>query len=311
MEIFEEKFSKLMLSNVPLLNRITHYIIKRKGKQMRPMFIFLFSKLLNQGIVNEKVYRGASVIELIHTATLIHDDVVDDSKRRRGFFSINAIWKNKIAVLVGDFLLSRGMILCIENKDYDHLDIISESVKKMSEGELLQIEKSRSLDIDETVYFEIIKKKTASLISSCCKIAAVSVTKQKKIIESVSKIGENIGIAFQIKDDLFDYGKRKIGKPRGIDIKEKKLTLPLIYTLNELDNRKRKWIINSIKKHSTDKSRIKEIISLVKETGGLEYAIEKMNYFHKIALEDLNKLPDNEFKSSLTEMINYVIQRDF
>ncbi len=311
MEIFEEKFSKMMLSNVPLLNRITHYIIKRKGKQMRPMFIFLFSKLLNQGIVNEKVYRGASVIELIHTATLIHDDVVDDSKRRRGFFSINAIWKNKIAVLVGDFLLSRGMILCIENKDYDHLDIISESVKKMSEGELLQIEKSRSLDIDETVYFEIIKKKTASLISSCCKIAAVSVTKQKKIIESVSKIGENIGIAFQIKDDLFDYGKRKIGKPRGIDIKEKKLTLPLIYTLNEVDNRKRKWIINSIKKHNRDKSRIKEIISLVKETGGLEYAIEKMNYFHKIALEDLNKLPDNEFKSSLTEMINYVIQRDF
>jgi len=311
MEIFEEKFSKLMLSNVPLLNRITHYIIKRKGKQMRPMFIFLFSKLLNQGIVNEKVYRGASVIELIHTATLIHDDVVDDSKRRRGFFSINAIWKNKIAVLVGDFLLSRGMILCIENKDYDHLDIISESVKKMSEGELLQIEKSRSLDIDETVYFEIIKKKTASLISSCCKIAAVSVTKQKKIIESVSKIGENIGIAFQIKDDLFDYGKRKIGKPRGIDIKEKKLTLPLIYTLNEVDNRKRKWIINSIKKHNRDKSRIKEIISLVKETGGLEYAIEKMNYFHKLALDDLKKLPENEFKKSLTDMINYVIQRDF
>ena len=278
---------------------------------MRPMFIFLFSKLLNKGIVNEKVYRGASVIELIHTATLIHDDVVDDSKRRRGFFSINAIWKNKIAVLVGDFLLSRGMILCIENKDYDHLDIISESVKKMSEGELLQIEKSRSLDIDETVYFEIIKKKTASLISSCCKIAAVSVTKQKKIIESVSRIGENIGIAFHIKDDLFDYGKRKIGKPRGIDIKEKKLTLPLIYTLNELDKRKRKWLINSIKKHNKDKSRVKEIISLVKETGGLEYAIEKMNYFHKIALEDLNKLPDNEFKSSLTEMINYVIHRDF
>ena len=258
-----------------------------------------------------QVYRGASVIELIHTATLIHDDVVDDSKRRRGFFSINAIWKNKIAVLVGDFLLSRGMILCIENKDYDHLDIISESVKKMSEGELLQIEKSRSLDIDETVYFEIIKKKTASLISSCCKIAAVSVTKQKKIIESVSRIGENIGIAFQIKDDLFDYGKRKIGKPRGIDIKEKKLTLPLIYTLNEVDKSKRKWLINSIKKHNKDKSRIKEIISLVKETGGLDYAIEKMNYFHKIALDDLKNLPDNEYKKSLTDMINYVIQRDF
>ena len=311
MEIFEEKFSKLMLSKVPLLNRITHYIIKRKGKQMRPMLIFLFSKLLNSGNVNENVYRGASVVELIHTATLIHDDVVDESKRRRGFFSINAIWKNKIAVLVGDFLLSRGMILCIENKDYEHLDIISESVKKMSEGELLQIEKTRSLDIDEIVYFEIIKKKTASLISSCCKIAAVSVTKQKKIIESVSRIGENIGIAFQIKDDLFDYGKRKIGKPRGIDIKEKKLTLPLIYTLNEVDKSKRKWLINSIKKHNKDKSRIKEIISLVKETGGLDYAIEKMNYFHKIALDDLKNLPDNEYKKSLTDMINYVIQRDF
>ena len=278
---------------------------------MRPMLIFLFSKLLNSGNVNEKVYRGASVIELIHTATLIHDDVVDESKRRRGFFSINAIWKNKIAVLVGDFLLSRGMILCIENKDYDHLDIISESVKKMSEGELLQIEKSRSLDINEKVYFDIIKKKTASLISSCCKIAAVSVTKQKKIIESVSKIGENIGIAFQIKDDLFDYGKKKIGKPRGIDIKEKKLTLPLIYTLNEVDKNKRKWLIKSIKKHNKDKSRVKEIIALVKDTGGLNYAAEKMNYYHKIALDDLKKLPDNEFKESLIDMINYVIERDF
>ena len=311
MEIFEEKFSKLMLSKVPLLNRITHYIIKRKGKQMRPMLIFLFSKLLNSGNVNEKVYRGASVIELIHTATLIHDDVVDESKRRRGFFSINAIWKNKIAVLVGDFLLSRGMILCIENKDYDHLDIISESVKKMSEGELLQIEKSRSLDINEIVYFDIIKKKTASLISSCCKIAAASVTKQKEIIESVSKIGENIGIAFQIKDDLFDYGKKKIGKPRGIDIKEKKLTLPLIYTLNEVDKNKRKWLIKSIKKYNKDKSRVKEIIALVKDTGGLNYAVEKMNYYHKIALDDLKKLPDNEFKESLIDMINYVIERDF
>ena len=203
------------------------------------------------------------------------------------------------------------MILCIENKDYDHLDIISESVKKMSEGELLQIEKSRSLDINEKVYFDIIKKKTASLISSCCKIAAVSVTKQKKIIESVSKIGENIGIAFQIKDDLFDYGKKKIGKPRGIDIKEKKLTLPLIYTLNEVDKNKRKWLIKSIKKYNKDKSRVKEIIALVKDTGGLNYAVKKMNYYHKIALDDLKKLPDNEFKESLIDMINYVIERDF
>ncbi len=227
------------------------------------------------------------------------------------FFQLMLFWKNKIAVLVGDFLLSRGMILCIENKDYDHLDIISESVKKMSEGELLQIEKSRSLDINEKVYFDIIKKKTASLISSCCKIAAASVTKQKKIIESVSKIGENIGIAFQIKDDLFDYGKKKIGKPRGIDIKEKKLTLPLIYTLTEVDKNKRKWLIKSIKKHNKNKSRVKEIIALVKDTGGLNYAVKKMNYYHKIALDDLKKLPENEFKESLIDMINYVIERDF
>mgnify|MGYP003311074930 FL=1 len=235
MEVFEEKFSKLMLSNVPLLNRITHYIIKRKGKQMRPMLIFLCSKLLNSGKLNEKVYRGASVIELIHTATLIHDDVVDESNKRRGFFSINAIWKNKIAVLVGDFLLSKGMLLCIDNKDYDILDVISESVKQMSEGELLQIEKSKKLDIDEETYFEIIKKKTASLISSCCKIAAISVGSKPNQIKKIARLGLNIGIAFQIKDDLFDYGKRRIGKPRGIDIKQKKLTLPLIYTINKVE----------------------------------------------------------------------------
>ena len=219
MEVFEEKFSKLMLSKVPLLNRITHYIIKRKGKQMRPMLIFLCSKLLSNGKVNDKVYRGASVIELIHTATLIHDDVVDESNKRRGFFSINAIWKNKIAVLVGDFLLSKGMLLCIDNKDYDILDVISESVKQMSEGELLQIEKTKKLNIDEKTYFEIIQKKTASLISSCCKIAAISVTTNSNQIEKISKLGMYIGIAFQIKDDLFDYGKSRIGKPRGIDIK--------------------------------------------------------------------------------------------
>ena len=226
MEVFEEKFSKLMLSNVPLLNRITHYIIKRKGKQMRPMLIFLCAKLLSSGKLNEKVFRGASVIELIHTATLIHDDVVDESNKRRGFFSINAIWKNKIAVLVGDFLLSKGMLLCIDNKDYDILEVISESVKQMSEGELLQIEKSKKLDIDEETYFEIIKKKTASLISSCCKIAAISVGSKPNQIKKIARLGLNIGIAFQIKDDLFDYGKRRIGKPRGIDIKQKKLTLP-------------------------------------------------------------------------------------
>ena len=311
MEVFEEKFSKLMLSNVPLLNRITHYIIKRKGKQMRPMLIFLCSKLLNSGKLNEKVYRGASVIELIHTATLIHDDVVDESNKRRGFFSINAIWKNKIAVLVGDFLLSKGMLLCIDNKDYDILDIISESVKQMSEGELLQIEKSKKLDIDEETYFEIIKKKTASLISSCCKIAAISVGSKPNQIKKIARLGLNIGIAFQIKDDLFDYGKRRIGKPRGIDIKQKKLTLPLIYTINKVERRKKKWLINSLKKSKKNKALINQIISLVKETGGLDYAIEKMNMYHKLALDELETFDDSSYKKSLKKMINYVIQRNY
>jgi len=311
MEVFEEKFSKLMLSSVPLLNRITHYIIKRKGKQMRPMLIFLCSKLLNSGKLNEKVYRGASVIELIHTATLIHDDVVDESNKRRGFFSINAIWKNKIAVLVGDFLLSKGMLLCIDNKDYDILDVISESVKQMSEGELLQIEKSKKLDIDEETYFEIIKKKTASLISSCCKIAAISVGSKPDQIKKIARLGLNIGIAFQIKDDLFDYGKRRIGKPRGIDIKQKKLTLPLIYTINKVERREKKWLISSLKKSKKNQALINQIISLVKETGGLDYAIEKMNMFHKLALNELETFDDCSYKESLTKMINYVIQRNY
>ena len=311
MEVFEEKFSKLMLSNVPLLNRITHYIIKRKGKQMRPMLIFLCSKLLNSGKLNEKVYRGASVIELIHTATLIHDDVVDESNKRRGFFSINAIWKNKIAVLVGDFLLSKGMLLCIDNKDYDILDVISESVKQMSEGELLQIEKSKKLDIDEETYFEIIKKKTASLISSCCKIAAISVGSKPNEIKKIARLGLNIGIAFQIKDDLFDYGKKRIGKPRGIDIKQKKLTLPLIYTINKVERREKKWLISSLKKSKKNKALINQIISLVKEKGGLDYAIEKMNMYHKLALDELETFDDCSYKESLTKMINYVIQRNY
>ena len=311
MEVFEEKFSKLMLSSVPLLNRITHYIIKRKGKQMRPMLIFLCSKLLNSGELNEKVYRGASVIELIHTATLIHDDVVDESNKRRGFFSINAIWKNKIAVLVGDFLLSKGMLLCIDYKDYDILDVISESVKEMSEGELLQIEKSKKLDIDEETYFEIITKKTASLISSCCKIAAISVGSKPSQIQKIARLGLNIGTAFQIKDDLFDYGKKRIGKPRGIDIKQKKLTLPLIYTINKVERREKKWLISSLKKSKKNKALINQIISLVKETGGLDYAIEKMNMYHKLALNDLETFDDSSYKNSLTKMINYVIQRNY
>ncbi len=311
MEVFEEKFSNLMLSKVPLLNRITHYIIKRKGKQMRPMLIFLCSKLLNSGKVNEKVYRGASVIELIHTATLIHDDVVDESNKRRGFFSINAIWKNKIAVLVGDFLLSKGMLLCIDNKDYDILDVISESVKQMSEGELLQIEKTKKLDIDEETYFEIITKKTASLIASCCKIAAISVGCKSDDIDKIAKLGLNIGIAFQIKDDLFDYGKRRIGKPRGIDIKQKKLTLPLIYAINNLEKREKKWLISSLKKSRKNKALINQIISLVKETGGLDYAIDTMNKYNKLALDELETFEDSQYKNSLKKMINYVVQRNY
>ena len=311
MEVFEEKFSKLMLSKVPLLNRITHYIIKRKGKQMRPMLIFLCSKLLSNGKVNDKVYRGASVIELIHTATLIHDDVVDESNKRRGFFSINAIWKNKIAVLVGDFLLSKGMLLCIDNKDYDILDVISESVKQMSEGELLQIEKTKKLNIDEKTYFEIIQKKTASLISSCCKIAAISVTTNSNQIEKISKLGMYIGIAFQIKDDLFDYGKSRIGKPRGIDIKQKKLTLPLIYTLNNVEKKEKKWIVNSLKKRNKSRTLINQIISLVKERGGLNYAIETMNKYHQLSLKELEDFQDSRYKDSLITMINYVIQRKY
>ena len=311
MEVFEEKFSKLMLSKVPLLNRITHYIIKRKGKQMRPMLIFLCSKLLSNGKVNDKVYRGASVIELIHTATLIHDDVVDESNKRRGFFSINAIWKNKIAVLVGDFLLSKGMLLCIDNKDYDILDVISESVKQMSEGELLQIEKTKKLNIDEKTYFEIIQKKTASLISSCCKIAAISVTTNSNQIEKISKLGMYIGIAFQIKDDLFDYGKSRIGKPRGIDIKQKKLTLPLIYTLNNVEKKEKKWIVNSLKKRNKSRTLINQIISLVKERGGLNYAIETMNKYHQLSLKELEDFQDSRYKDSLISMINYVIQRKY
>jgi len=311
MEIFENKFSKLMLSDVPLLNRITHYIIKRKGKQMRPMLIFLCSKLLSSGKVNEKVYRGASVIELIHTATLIHDDVVDESNKRRGFFSINAIWKNKIAVLVGDFLLSKGMLLCIDNKDYDILDVISESVKQMSEGELLQIEKAKKLDIDEETYFEIIKKKTASLISSCCKIAAVSVNSSLSEIKRITKIGMHIGIAFQIKDDLFDYGKKTIGKPRGIDIKQKKITLPLIYTLNNINKSEKRWLIKSLKKNKKSRALIDQIISLVKERGGLDYAIQIMNKYHKLSLDDLETFKDSPYKDSLKKMVNYVIERNY
>ena len=310
MDLFEEKFSNSMISDVPLLNRITHYVVKRKGKQMRPMFVFLTAKMISDStLINEKVYRAASIIELIHTATLIHDDVVDSSDKRRGFFSLNALWKNKIAVLVGDFLLSKGMLLCIDNDDFDLLKIISKSVKDMSQGELLQIEKARRLDIDEKTYFEIITKKTASLIASCCALGASASNSSKSQINKFYELGEKIGIAFQLKDDLFDYGNRKIGKPTGIDIKEKKLTLPLIYALNNSSESKKKWLINSVK-NSNDYV-IKDIISYVTEMGGIDYTQKKINEYYNSAVEDLKYFEDNEFKESLKKLIKYVIERNY
>ena len=310
MDLFEEKFSNSMISDVPLLNRITHYVVKRKGKQMRPMFVFLTAKMMSDStLINEKVYRAASIIELIHTATLIHDDVVDSSDKRRGFFSLNALWKNKIAVLVGDFLLSKGMLLCIDNDDFDLLKIISKSVKDMSQGELLQIEKARRLDIDEKTYFKIITKKTASLIASCCALGASASNSSKSQINKFYELGEKIGIAFQLKDDLFDYGNRKIGKPTGIDIKEKKLTLPLIYALNNSSESKKKWLINSVK-NSNDYV-IKDIISYVTEMGGIDYTQKKINEYYNSAVEDLKYFEDNEFKESLKKLIKYVIERNY
>jgi len=309
MELFESKFREAMITNVPLLNRITHYIVRRKGKQMRPMFVFLVAKMVSGGKFEDRTYRGASVIELIHTATLVHDDVVDDSNRRRGFFSVNALWKNKIAVLVGDFLLSKGLLLSIDNNDFDILKLISIAVREMSEGELLQIEKARKLDITEAVYFEIIRQKTATLIAACCGIGAASVGSSAEEIEKMRTFGELIGIAFQIKDDLFDYTDAKIGKPTGIDIKEQKMTLPLIHTLNICNESERKWLLNSIKKYNKDKKRVKEVIDFVKERGGIEYTTNKMLEYQSKALLILDTYPESEYKNSLLTMVNYVIDR--
>jgi octaprenyl-diphosphate synthase len=310
MELFEKKFHESMVSKVALLNRITYYIVNRKGKQMRPMFVFLTAKMISQGEVLERTYRGALVIELIHTATLVHDDVVDDSNRRRGFFSINALWKNKIAVLVGDYLLSKGLLLPIEHGDFDLLKIISVAVREMSEGELLQIEKARRLDIDEEIYYEIIRKKTATLIAACCSLGACSVNPDNPdMIERMRKFGELIGMAFQIKDDLFDYSEEAIGKPTGIDIKEQKMTLPLIHVLNNCDKKEKNWLINSIKNHNKDKKRVREIIAFVKQYNGLAYAEQKMIQFQQEALQLINDFPNSTYKESLILMVNYVIER--
>jgi len=309
MENFELKFKESMISKVPLLNRISHFIIRRKGKQMRPMFVFLVAKMVSKGTVNERSYRGASCIELIHTATLVHDDVVDDSNQRRGFFSINALWKNKIAVLVGDFLLSKGVLLSIDHEDFDILKLISVAVREMSEGELLQIEKARKLDITEEVYFEIIRQKTASLIAACCAIGAASVGADAEEIEQMNRFGSIIGTAFQMKDDLFDYSEAKIGKPTGIDIKEQKMTLPLIHVLNTCSPSDRKWLINSIKNKNRDKKRVKEVIAFVKENGGIEYTIERMKEHQQRAMEILHTYPSSPYKDALEIMVNYVIER--
>tara|TARA_B100001146_G_scaffold224748_1_gene243887 strand:+ start:3745 stop:4773 length:1029 start_codon:yes stop_codon:yes gene_type:complete len=309
MELFETKFREAMSSKVALLNRITYYIVNRKGKQMRPMFVFLTAKMLSNGQVNERTYRGASVIELIHTATLVHDDVVDESSKRRGFFSINALWKNKIAVLVGDYLLSKGLLLSIDNGDFDLLKIISVAVREMSEGELLQIEKARRLDITEDVYYEIIRQKTATLIAACCSLGACSVKPDSEDVEVFREFGELCGMAFQIKDDLFDYGEEKIGKPTGIDIKEQKMTLPLIYTLNNCSKSEKRWLINSVKNHNKDKKRVKEVIAFVKQAGGLDYAVQKMLEFKERALKILEGYPESDYRSSLELMVNYVVDR--
>lgn len=309
MEMFEEKFTASMSSKVALLNRITHFIVNRKGKQMRPMFVFLTAKMLNKGSVNERTYRGASVIELIHTASLVHDDVVDDSNMRRGFFSVNALWKNKIAVLVGDFMLSKGMLLCIEHNDFDLLKIISVAVREISEGELLQIEKARKLDITEEVYYNIIRQKTATLLAACCAMGARTVQDDDAVVEKMRRFGELIGMAFQIKDDLFDYGEAAIGKPTGIDIKEQKMTLPLIYTLNNVSTAEKNWLIQSVKRYNRDKKRVKEVIEKVKATGGLAYAEKKMEEYRQKALEILLEFPKDEYRDALELMVNYVISR--
>ncbi len=308
MEIFETKFRDSMKSSVPLLDKITHYIVKRKGKQLRPMFVLLTAKLT--GGINESSYRAASLIELLHTATLVHDDVVDDSHFRRGFFSVNALWKNKIAVLVGDYFLSKGLLLSIDNDDFQLLKIVSEAVREMSEGELLQIEKARRLDITEEVYFNVIRQKTASLIAACCAVGAASNKSNADTINRLKRFGELVGLAFQIKDDLFDYGSEEdIGKPVGNDIKEKKMTLPLIYALSKADWITKRKIISIVKNNNNDPEKVKEVIEFVFKSGGIEYATNRMLEIRDDALTLIKSFEDCEAKTSLIELVNYTTNR--
>jgi octaprenyl-diphosphate synthase len=306
---FEEKFADSVKSQTPLLDRIMKYIIKRKGKQLRPMFVFLSAKL--HGDVNESTYRAAALVELLHTATLVHDDVVDESLERRGFFSINALWKNKIAVLVGDYLLSKGLLLSTGAGDFRHLDILSDAVKQMSEGELLQIEKARNLNLNEDIYFEIIRSKTASLLSSACAVGAWSTSKDEALTARMKLFGEKTGIAFQIKDDLFDYGNEDVGKPTGNDLKEKKLTLPLIFTLNNISKSEKRKIIYIIKNQNKEPDKIKYVLQKVADAGGISYANKKMIQYRDEALEILSEYPDSEIRKGLEELVRYTTDRKY
>ena len=309
LSLFEKKFSDSVKSTNPLLDRIMRFIIRRKGKQMRPMFVFLSAKIA--GEINEVSYRAASLIELLHTATLVHDDVVDDANKRRNFFSVNALWKNKIAVLVGDYLLSKGLLLSIEHGDIPILKITSRAVKEMSEGELLQMEKARKLDIDESVYFDIIRAKTASLLASACAAGAFSATGDETVSENFRLFGEKVGIAFQIKDDLFDYGQDNIGKPTGIDIKEKKMTLPLIYALQHADMPVKRRIIYTVKNNSTDKKKVKEVIDYVQQSGGIDYARQKMKQYKDEAIAILRTYPETPARQAMEELVDFVIDRKY
>jgi len=309
LEIFEKKFSESVRSHSPLLDKIMRFIIKRKGKQMRPMFVFLSAKIT--GAATEQTYRTASLIELMHTATLVHDDVVDDADIRRNFFSINALWKNKVAVLVGDYLLAKGLLLALNNNDFQILKIISTAVKEMSEGELLQIEKTRKLDIQEDIYFEIIRSKTASLLASACAAGAWSAGKDEKATQLFHDFGEKIGISFQIKDDLFDYGHDNIGKPTGIDIKDKKMTLPLIYTLRKTDAATKRKLIYIIKNQSQNKQKVNEVIEIVKQHGGIEYAHGKMEYYKNEAINILHQFPESEARNAMESLVQYVTERKY
>lgn len=305
---FEIHFRDAVKSRVPLLDRIMHYIVKRKGKQLRPMFVLLSARL--GGEINESSYRAASLVELLHTATLVHDDVVDEAMERRGFFSINALWKNKIAVLVGDYLLSKGLLLSLNNDDFKVLQILSDAVRLMSEGELLQLEKSRNLNLKEEVYYEIIKGKTASLLAAACAAGAYTTFKDDAAVQDMKRFGELVGMAFQIKDDLFDYGTLDVGKPTGNDIKEKKLTLPLIYTLNNCDAATRKKLIYIVKNENTDKDKVRFILDQVVQSGGIQYATDKMHAFKDEALSILHRFPQSAAKDALEELVRYTTDRN-